>query len=54
MEEQITLTKTELIEVYKRWDADYLENYPTATIKPGDEVGQADEFLKHLKEIREK
>ena len=54
METKYELTHSELIEVFKKWDEDYLNNYPDAKIvKPlTASKGQAEEFAKLLKEVQ--
>ena len=54
METTYKLTHSELIEVFRKWDADYLNNYPNAKVTEPltASKGQAEEFVKFLKEIQ--
>lgn len=54
MEPSYTLTHSELIKVFEKWDTDHLNEYPTAKITNAvtDSVGQAREFARILNELR--
>ena len=54
MEPSYTLTHSELIEVFKRWDIKHLKSYPDAKIKDPekDSAGQANEFVRLLNEVK--
>jgi hypothetical protein len=54
MEPSYTLTYSELIRVFERWDKEHLEEYPESKITNPeiDSVRQADEFVRILHEVK--
>ena len=53
MEEIYDVTKTELIEVFKRWNEEWINNPKGfSKIKLGTETRQAESFIEYLKEVR--
>ena len=53
MEEIYELTKTELIEVFKRWNEEWIANPKEFNkIGLGTEINQAESFIEYLKEVR--
>lgn len=56
METTYTLTHAELVEIFKRWNTDHLNNYPDAKITNAEKQApdQAKEFVRLLVEMRAK
>ena len=55
MEEQITLTKSELVAAFKLWDEEYSLNPEVfKDIKESDPEGQAELILEYLNKVRNK